>query len=108
MTINISGRMARKSTVRDLNGNIIDLIDETDGGWIIRGRRVVNQEKFEKMVQAEKDKKEAALAATKSIVAPEHIIEARGGKPGKTEELEKRINNIESKLDAILKAINKK
>jgi hypothetical protein len=50
--INVSGRMARKSVVKDMNGNIINLIDETDGGWIIRNRQVVNPEKFEKMQAA--------------------------------------------------------
>ena len=108
--INISGRMARKTTVRDLNGGIIDLMDESDGGWIIRGRRVVNQEKYDALLQKEKDKREAALAATKAISNPQ-ASEARNApanQSNKVADLEKKVEDMGNKLDAILQAITGK
>lgn len=103
--INVSGHMARKSTVRDLNGNIINMIDESDGGWIIRNRQVVNQEKYQELLKKEEDKKLAAQAIIHQKVddnAPDRTVA-----PSKVEALEKRVEDMDSKLDAILKAIKK-
>lgn len=103
--INVSGHMARKSVVRDLNGNIINMLDETDGGWIIRNRQVVNQEKYQALLQKEEDKKLAAQAIIHQKVddnAPDRSVA-----PSKVEALEKRVEDMDSKLDAILKAIKK-
>lgn len=97
MTINVSGHMARKSVVKDMNGNIINLIDETDGGWIIRNRQVVNPEKFLALVQKEKDKKEAALAVTQAVsntTAPDRTMS-----PSKMDEMMKKIAELEAKLN---------
>lgn len=97
--------MARKSTVRDLNGNIINMIDESDGGWIIRNRQVVNQEKYQELLKKEEDKKLAAQAIIHQKVddnAPDRTVA-----PSKVEALEKRVEDMDSKLDAILKAIKK-
>jgi uncharacterized protein YceH (UPF0502 family) len=107
MSIKIAPRMARKSTVRDTSGNIIDMLDETDGGWIIRNRRVVNEEKYNRIIQVEKDKREAALAITKATSVPAAVAESRAASPGKLDSLDKRVTDMESKLDAILKAVQK-
>ena len=105
--INVSGRMARKSVVKDMNGNIINLMDETDGGWIIRNRQIVNPEKFEKMQQAERDRREAALASTKAIAASAAVVEARSSSPGKVEALEKKVESMENNIAEILKLLKK-
>ena len=110
--INVSGRMARKSVVKDMNGNIINLIDETDGGWIIRNRQVVNPEKFEKMPQAERDRREAALAASKAVSQSAEVVAARAGvkiekTPDKVDALEKKVEGMESNIAEILKLLKK-
>ncbi len=106
MPINVSGRMARKATVRDTSGNIINMMDEADGGWIIRNRQVVNQEKYQKMLDIEEDKKIAARAMAEQITRPD--APDRTVVPGKMEALEKRIDSQDAKLDAILAALSKK
>lgn len=104
-SVNIAGRMAKKSIVRDLQGQIINLLDESDGGWIIRNRQVVNPEKYAEMLKKEEDRKTAALAIANQKVddnAPD-----RTQAPGKVEALEKRIDDMDNKLDAILNALKK-
>lgn len=114
MSINVSGHMARKSVVKDLAGNIINLIDETDGGYIVRNRQVVNQDKWQALLKKEQEKKEAALAVTKAVSAPPEVVEARTKAPGtantpdKMAEMESRLEKkIDEKFDAILKALQK-
>lgn len=97
MTINVSSHMARKSVTKDLAGNIINLIDETDGGWIIRNRQVVNPEKFQALVQKEKDRQEAAQAVTHQITDPN--APDRTAPPSKVTELENKIAELEAKLN---------
>lgn len=104
--------MAKKSTMKDLNGNIINLVDETDGGWIIRGRQVVNQEKWDALVKKEQDRIEASKAAANAIASPN--AEIRNQSPevarqelSKVNDLEKRIDAQDKKLDAILEALKK-
>ena len=41
------GHLYRKRTVRRMNGEIIDMVDEADGGVIIAKGRVVNQDKID-------------------------------------------------------------
>lgn len=113
--IRIAGHMARKRIVKNLSGQIIDLMDETDGGWIIRGGQVVNQEKYQELLRKEEDRKKAAKAQTEAIVASAELEAQRNGKagavqtgPDRVSELEKRIDAQDSKLDAILEAINSK
>jgi hypothetical protein len=102
------GTLYRKSILRDMSGNIINLRDETNGGWIIQNRQVVNQEKFDELVKIEQDRQTAALAESQTIQAPAHVVENRSVAPGKLEALEKRISEQDSKLDAILAALSKK
>jgi len=105
--INVSGHLSKKSIVKDMSGNIINLFDEAGGGWIIRNRSVVNVELYNKYVEVEKDKREAAKAASSPASAPSASPEQRSVAPSKLEEMDKRIDGLDSKLDAILKAINK-
>jgi uncharacterized protein YceH (UPF0502 family) len=113
MTVNIAGHMVRKSITKDTSGNIINLIDEKDGGWIIRNRRVVNEEKWNDLLQKEQDKREAALAATKAVAASSEAQAARNAPAGavpqsdKVAALEERLNKQDEKLDAILAALKK-
>jgi hypothetical protein len=101
--------LRRKSILRDTSGNIITWLDETDGGYIVRNRQVVNQEKWNAILKAEEDKKLAAQASAEQVSAPKHIEDLRAGKKestpnpqSKVDELEKKVDNMESKLDAIL------
>lgn len=103
--VRVAGHMARKSTVRDLSGSIINMLDEADGGWIIRNRQVVNQDKFNAYIQKEKDKVEAAQAVSHQVASPN--VEERAIAPSKVDALEKKVEGMETKLDAILKALSK-
>jgi uncharacterized protein YceH (UPF0502 family) len=100
--------MARKSVVKDLNGNIITMLDETDGGYIVRNRNIVNQEKWAEYLKKEEDKKIAAQAILHQKVddhAPDRTVSP--AQNAKVEALEKKVEDMDSKLDAILKAISK-
>lgn len=107
MTVNVAARMAQKRIVKDINGQIIDLRDETDGGWIIRNRQVVNPKKYEELVQKEKDKQEAAKAASMQITNPK--APDRNVIPGNksTAQIDK-VGDLEKKIDAVAKDVNEK
>ena len=97
--------MARKSTVRDLSGNLITLIDENDGGYIVRNRQVVNPEKWNVLVQKEKDKQEAAKAQGMQKVdanAPDRTVAS-----SKVDALEKKVAGMENNIAEILKLLQK-
>jgi hypothetical protein len=103
--------LRRKSITRDMNGNIINWLDEADGGWIIRGRQIVNQAKYDAYLKAENDKMIASKAVIEQVAATKEAEALRSGavvqSTTPTNDLEKRVNDMESKLDAILKAVNK-
>lgn len=95
-----------------MDGTIRELYDEADGGWIIRGGRVVNQEKFNEMKKIEEDKKLAAQAVLHQKVeenTPDRTVKAEEAikNQSRLDELEKKQDSMDSKLDAILKAIQK-
>jgi len=101
------GTLYRKSILRDTKGNIINWLDEADGGYIIRNRQVVNQAKYDEYVRKEQDKKMAAQAVTAQVVATPEAMALRSGQiPLKTdtkvEDLEKKVNSMDDKLNAIL------
>lgn len=104
MTVNV-GHLYRKRTVRNMNGQIVDMSDDTKGGVIIRKGQVVNQEAVDELARIEKDKQSAAQAATAQVASPH--VEERVTQPTKVQELEKKMENMESKLDAILNALKK-
>lgn len=101
------GHLYRKRTVRKLDGTIYDLVDEADGGVIISKGRVVNQERINEMAKKEMDRKTAATAQTQQVAAPVEKVEERAVAPSKMQELEKRIDLQDAKLDAILAALKK-
>lgn len=100
--------MAKKKIVKNTSGQIIDWFDETNGGWIIKKGEVVNVEKFNEFKKIEEDKRLAAQAIAFQKVddnAPDRT--QTPAQVAKVEELEKKVNDMDSKLDAILKAISK-
>lgn len=99
------GHLHRKRVVRRMNGDIIDYTDETDGGVIISKGRVVNQEKIDQEAAKQKDRESAATAFTVEVESPH--AEERVAPPSKMKELEKRIEDQDAKLDAILAALKK-
>jgi len=111
--------MAKRRIVKDLQGNIVDLYQEGDGGWIVRGREVVNQDKWNELQQKEQDKIKAAQASAMAKVdenAPDRtvgLIEAienvkkASVQEEKVAKLEEKVGDIDNKLDAILKALSK-
>ena len=101
------GQLYRKRTVRSLSGNIIDMVDETNGGVIISRGRVVNQERIDELARLEKDRQTAAQAQAQPVEAPQAIAEQRVVAPTKLQEMEKRIEAQDAKLDAILAALKK-
>lgn len=116
------GTLYRKKKIMKLNGQVLELTDETNGGAIIRNGHVVNQDRYQELLQEEEDRKKAAQAlqnATKADPAVEAIrngtataeaikvAQSVASAPQKMEELEKRIEAQDAKLDAILKALQK-
>lgn len=120
MTIQIAPRMAKRRLVKDLSGNIVDWYEEGNGGWIVRGREVVNQAKWEEIQQKQRDMAEAIKAPSMAKVdenAPDRTVSAKEGvenlkkmseQEKKVEKLEKEVSEVNTKLDAILNALNAK
>lgn len=118
MTINV-GHLYKKRTVRRLSGEIIDLVDEANGGYIIRRGQIVNQERYDELKKIEEDKIKAAQAIIHQKVddnAPDRTVTAQEAikNNSKMEELEQnqsaintKVDALDTKLDAILKALNK-
>jgi len=99
------GHLARKRVVKDLAGNIIDMMDEVNGGYIVKGRQVVNPERWAELQAIEEDRKLAAKAVSMQKIddnAPDRTVV-----PGKVEELEKKVTAMDDKLNAILEALKK-
>lgn len=110
--IKIAGHMAKKSTIRDLNKNIISMYDEEHGGYIIRNRQIVNQARYDELVRIEKDKREALLAATQAVSrpdTPDRTVTPAQAREATTKmaELETKVNGLDTKMDAILAALSK-
>lgn len=108
----VVGTLYRKSIRRNLKGDIIDWRDDANGGWIIRGGQIINQARIDELAKIEEDKKRAATAESHAVQAPPEVIEQRMGNPSvsntKIEALEKRLNDQDTKLDAILEALKNK
>jgi hypothetical protein len=107
MSTHVAGHLLRKRIVRDINGNIVDMLDEAGGGWIVKQRQVVNEELWNKYQQKLEDAKQAATAPAQARVdetLPDRNVNFAQMK--KQEELEAKVNEIDTKLDAILKALN--
>lgn len=102
------GKLHKNKIVKDLNGGIIDWFDEANGGWIVKGRAVVNKERWNEHVNKQKDKEEAAKALTLAKTR-EDYPETKDGvqEPSRVDKLEEKVEALDSKLDAILKAVSK-
>lgn len=103
------GHLNKDRLVKDMGGNIIDWYREAHGGWIIRGREIVNKEAWQKHLDIQKDKAEAAKAvglAKSDANAPDRTVA-----PSKINDLEAKIDamkkDTDTKFDAIMKALQK-
>lgn len=108
MSVQIAGHMSRKKVVKNMSGDIVDLFDEANGGWIIRKGEVVNHERYAEIQRQAEDDRIAAMAQAEAVSAPPEVIEERQHAPSKMEELEKRVDGMDDKLDSILAALKKK
>lgn len=106
MTINI-GHLHKKRTVRNLRGEIVEMVDETKGGDIIRRGRVVNQEALAEVVKIQNDKKVASSAQANAIQAPVEVVAERQQNPGKVEKLEKEVGQMKDDINKILSILTK-
>lgn len=106
-TINV-GHLFRKRTVRKLNGQIIDMSDEANGGAIISRGNIVNPERYEEILRKEEDKRKAAEAKLHAIEPKPEVLEQRAAQPGRIDNLEKKVADQDKKLDAILDLLTKK
>lgn len=105
--------MFRKSIVKDLSGNIITLMDEADGGYIIRNRQIVNPAKWEELQKKERDKQEAAKAQSmekRDNDAPDRTVTATVARENNTrmEKLETKVDSMGGDIATILKLLNEK
>ena len=104
------GHLFKKRTVKRLDGSIIDLVDEANGGYIIRSGRVVDEVRYAEVLQKEEDRRKAALAMTEAISVPKEVVAQRTQNPvqvQRMDDLENKIKAQDEKLDAILKALAK-
>lgn len=102
------GKLHKNRIVKDLNGGIIDWFDEANGGWIVKSRGVVNKERWNEHVAKELDKKEAAKAVANPKIREDYPETKEGvEEPSKVAALEKRVTEMDGKLEAILKAVSK-
>lgn len=107
MTVQV-GHLFRKKTVRALNGQIIDMTDEANGGVIISKGNIVNHERFEEIRREEEDKKKAAIAVTQQAAAPANVVEERLTAPTRIQEVEKKVQDMEGNINKILELLQKK
>lgn len=105
----VVGRLAKNKVVKDFNGGIIDWFDESKGGWIVQKRAIVNMVEWEKHLQKEKDKVEAAAAIGKAKIRDDYPEHQDGSNSNNTKvnELETKVNAMDDKLNAILEALKK-
>jgi len=98
--------MSRKAVIKDMHDQIINLIDETNGGYIIRNRQIVNPERYAEIQKVAEDKKLAAQAHLHTKVAVD--APDRNTPPNqvkKVDELETKLTDLDRKLDKIFKAL---
>lgn len=102
------GHLYKKKLVRNLRGEIVDWFDEASGGWIVQKGNIVNPTKWEEYQKKLEDEKEAAKAISKAKVDPNAPDRTNAPSQNKkVEELEKKVNDMDNKLDAILNALKK-
>lgn len=111
-SINV-GHLYKKRIVRNTNGDIIDWLDETDGGWIIRKGQIINQEKIDEYKKKEEDKRLASQAILHQKVdedAPDRTVTADEAikNQSRIDTIEKRLDGTDEKLDKILSMLSNK
>lgn len=100
------GRLAKNKIVKGMSGNIIDWFNEEEGGWIIQKGVVINQEAWNKHVQKEQDRLEAAKAVGMAKIREDYPEQAPH-QMKKVEELETKVTAMDDKLNKILEALSK-
>lgn len=101
------GHLYKKRTIRNLDGSIRLLQDDTRGGVIIQDGVVINQAVVDEMAEKERDRQMAATEATQ-VGVPQAVIEERTVAPTKMQLLEKKVEDQDKKLDAILELLKNK
>lgn len=98
------GKLHKNKIVKDLSGNIIDWFDEVNGGWIVQKRVIVNHERWNEEVRKQKDRAEAAKAATMAKIRDDYpeLKEGEEQQSGKTEKLEKEVAELKEMLKKAL------
>lgn len=86
------GQLHRKSIVKDMRGNIITLLDEADGGFIIRNRQVVNQEKWKEYCRVQQDRIDSAKAIAEPKIRTDYPETKEGIKQ------EDKVSKLEGEL----------
>jgi hypothetical protein len=102
------GQLLKKSTIRRLNGQIVKLVDEENGGVIIDKGQVVNEVRYKELQAIEEDRRRAAEAVQHQIVVSAQLEAQRTAQPSKLEEIEKRQDETDAKLDMILSLLQDK
>lgn len=77
----VVGRLFRKRTVRNLDGSIREMLDEANGGTIIRGGHVVNVDRVNELARIERDKQAATAASSAVVEVPPEVVAARSQVP---------------------------
>ena len=106
----VVGRLAKNKIVRDTSGAIIDWFDEVNGGWIVQKRVIVNMDAWNAHLQKEKDRAEAASAIGKAKIRDDYPENREGNNSNsskKVDELEKKVTDMDDKIDKILEALSK-
>lgn len=96
------GHLHKNKIVKDLKGNIIDWYDEANGGWIIKARTVVNQERWQQHLAMLKDRAEAAKAQTMAKMRDDYP-EQNPQQNEKVEKLEAELAEMKEMLKQALK-----
>lgn len=92
--------------MRNLAGQIVEWFDESNGGYIIKGGQIVNQERYDEEKKKEADRKVAATAQANAISSDSAPPE-RTAAPGKIDVLEKKVESMEGNITEILKLLKK-
>ncbi len=107
------GHLYKKRTIRNLNGSIRYMEDEANGGVIIRNGQVVNQARLDELAAVEEDKRKAATAFTQPAEASPDVVPTERNQvapkvgESKVEQLEKKVESMETNISAILALLQK-
>lgn len=100
----------RKRTVRNLNGNIIDMTDDYGRPIVVKGN-VVNQGALDEIAFKERDKQMAGQAQAHTLeVAPEQVAERTQAPaaPSKIQQIEEDVAELKGSIGQILALLQNK